>query len=403
MKSLRVDLRFVFRMAGMLIRYALALALLNVPVLASAQIAISRTAVDDAALSGHYVGTAISKTGQSIPLSLDITFAKQRYSGAVTTAFGVFTLSGEAPSGSSPLVLTLSGESGQGTLTLPEKGAQLNGVYTLADDSGTVSLHRTSQKVQTAEASSASLKTPILFLGVYHMANPELDAVRFVADDVLTPVRQQQIKALVARLQQFRPTKVLVEAPYSDPTWQQRYEVYLHGDAKLSPNEIEQLGFRIAKAEHLPQIGCIDYQMFLNGLRPDEIRLPEHSTTGPHPDRPSAAIAPTHEEEALRQMTISQYLTRLNSPESLSTGESQYMSMLLPNQQPDLYAGADQVANWYRRNLRIFENINRFSSPGDRVLVIIGAGHIPLLKEFAAESFYFKVVDPLPFLAPTTH
>jgi pheromone shutdown protein TraB len=57
------------------------------------------------------------------------------------------------------------------------------------------------------------------------------------------------------------------------------------------------------------------------------------------------------------------------------------------------------VANWYKRNLRIFANINRITEPGkDRILVIIGAGHLKLLKEFAGDAPYFDEVDAESFL-----
>jgi len=39
------------------------------------------------------------------------------------------------------------------------------------------------------------------------------------------------------------------------------------------------------------------------------------------------------------------------------------------------YAGVEPVANLYRRNLRIFANLTRIIEPGDRVVVIYGAGH----------------------------
>ena len=42
--------------------------------------------------------------------------------------------------------------------------------------------------------------------------------------------------------------------------------------------------------------------------------------------------------------------------------------------------------------------MQRISEPGDRVFVIYGAGHIPHLRYFAAQSPYFCLVDPLPYL-----
>jgi hypothetical protein len=42
----------------------------------------------------------------------------------------------------------------------------------------------------------------------------------------------------------------------------------------------------------------------------------------------------------------------------------------------------DLLAEWYRRNMRIFNNAtNLVTSPHDRVLVIFGAGHLGWLRQ----------------------
>jgi hypothetical protein len=56
--------------------------------------------------------------------------------------------------------------------------------------------------------------------------------------------------------------------------------------------------------------------------------------------------------------------------------------------------GAAWVGTWYARNLRIFANLTRLTaSPQDRILVIYGAGHAYLLRQFAIESNAFRLVD----------
>jgi hypothetical protein len=59
-------------------------------------------------------------------------------------------------------------------------------------------------------------------------------------------------------------------------------------------------------------------------------------------------------------------------------------------------------ANWLQfccgRNLEIFSNLTRIVGAGEDMLVIHGAGHAPLLRQFAAQSGYFDVIDPLPYL-----
>jgi hypothetical protein len=64
------------------------------------------------------------------------------------------------------------------------------------------------------------------------------------------------------------------------------------------------------------------------------------------------------------------------------------------------YVGADVVAGRYARNLKIFANLARLTEPGDRVLVIYGASHGKLLRDFVRESPDLQVVDTDRYLAP---
>jgi len=56
------------------------------------------------------------------------------------------------------------------------------------------------------------------------------------------------------------------------------------------------------------------------------------------------------------------------------------------------------VADWYKRNLRIFANLTRIAEPGDRIFIIYGQGHIKILSDLVVESPDFCLVDPLPYL-----
>jgi hypothetical protein len=51
------------------------------------------------------------------------------------------------------------------------------------------------------------------------------------------------------------------------------------------------------------------------------------------------------------------------------------------------YPGVDLLADWYKRNLKIFSNIRRITeSKNDRILVIFGASHAKLLQQFIKDS-----------------
>jgi pheromone shutdown protein TraB len=53
------------------------------------------------------------------------------------------------------------------------------------------------------------------------------------------------------------------------------------------------------------------------------------------------------------------------------------------------------TARWYERNLKIASNVLRIiDSPSDRVLVIIGAAHGPILREILAQVPGVRVIPP---------
>jgi hypothetical protein len=75
------------------------------------------------------------------------------------------------------------------------------------------------------------------------------------------------------------------------------------------------------------------------------------------------------------------------------------MDLLKPD--PDeaaLYGKSDYLTNWYKRNIRMMANVARISKPGDRVLLIVGAGHLPVMRDFAIHSPAFCLADTLHYL-----
>src|SRR5215469_195368 len=96
-----------------------------------------------------------------------------------------------------------------------------------------------------ASLGQSDARAEILVLGTYHMANPGHDVHNIQADDVLAPKRQKEILQLIEVLKRFHPTKIAIESIGSRRVDQ--YSDYLAGKYTLSSNEIEQIGFRLAK------------------------------------------------------------------------------------------------------------------------------------------------------------
>ena len=253
------------------------------------------------------------------------------------------------------------------------------------------------------EHSCAANASQIMIMGTYHMNNPGLDTYNLKADDVLIDRRQKEIDEVLGRLQRFNPTKIAFEGQYNEDYWTSRYKEYLAGTYQLGRNEIEQIAFKLAKRLGHAAIYPVDYEMWMDGRVPAEIADP---VVKPKPSQPANAgpAEPPPEwikqrEELFKKSTVLEYLRFLNSDEARRPDHASYMDMLLPDNTDSPYGRADLVTNWYKRNLRIFANINRIAkSPGDRILLVIGSGHETILADFARSSTYYCLVSAEDYL-----
>lgn len=250
-----------------------------------------------------------------------------------------------------------------------------------------------------AECVEGDGRVAVLLLGSYHMSNPGADRFNLEADDVLSPDRQDEILAVVENLKAFAPTRVAIESPWGDTIATARYRAYLAGRHELSRQEEEQIGFRLAAAMGHEAVYPVDVKIGL----PDD-RLQSVLEAEPELGRYMGGLQEYGEwamatmAEWLSEGTIGSMLYRMNTPEAIEWADRGYLEFFLPLVAGDDYGGAEFVATWYERNLKIFSNLHRISEPGDRVFVIYGAGHIPHLRYFVTLSPHFCLEDPLPYL-----
>lgn len=100
------------------------------------------------------------------------------------------------------------------------------------------------------------------------------------------------------------------------------------------------------------------------------------------------------EDRAKAERTLSEHLLFLNSEEELRFSHGHYVLSYLAMGVGDEYPAADHVTGWwYNRNLRILGNIYRVMEPGDRLLLLIGAGHVPIIQHAAESSPEIDLID----------
>ena len=238
---------------------------------------------------------------------------------------------------------------------------------------------------QQATTEKSTARAEVLVLGVYHMANPGRDIFNMQADDVLAPKRQAEITELIEVLKKFQPTKVAIEADMYGKR-RQEYADYLAGKHTLSRNENDQLGYRLAKELGHKAIYPVDadgdfpFQRFANYAKGSGRSKELEALTGEIGGMVKA------QNEYLASHTVLETLLYMNADDKVTEAVGYYYRQAHFSEPGD-WAGADLVADWFRRNMRIYSNIVKLiDSPNERVLVIYGAGHLGWLRNnFASD------------------
>ena len=272
----------------------------------------------------------------------------------------------------------------------------------------------------TGETPQMTKKPTIMILGSTHLANDGLDYFNTKMDDVRAPKRQREIEQLVEQLQEFKPTKIALERDviFDDAT-NGNYQEYLKGTYELERDEHNQIGFRLAKQMGHPKLYCVDYRMDYRKNDPfipwDEFDrsvmdfftfAKEHNQEHLIPSPPIIEGKTTQDETGRNWIESEEYISiidmyiRDNEPENRRVDHQMYLRWIARIGLGDQYPGANWVSHsWYDRNLKIYVNLTRITeSADDRILLIIGAGHVYLIQQFFEESGDYTIESPLKYL-----
>lgn len=264
----------------------------------------------------------------------------------------------------------------------------------------------------------------IMILGCGHFDNPGLDAYNYRMDDVLAPKRQSEIEQLVQHLKEYKPTKIAVELDeIYDSEVQTDYQAYLNGENELNRGEHHQIGFRLAEQMGHPKLYCVDYRL---DYRKDDPFIPwddfdvslidyytfakEHNQEHLLPIIEEYATDPDvelHEEDDGRiwvvpknYIPIIDMIIQENKPEGRLKDHQYYLRGIARIGGDKQYPGANWLSHsWYDRNLKIYVNLTRITESSDeRLLLIIGSGHVYLIQQFFEESGDYIIESPLKYI-----
>ena len=254
----------------------------------------------------------------------------------------------------------------------------------------------------TSTRSPESAVVQVMVLPMYHMAGSRSDLINVKADSVLTDRRQHELRVLVDALTTFEPTVVFTErvtAPpdYVDPKFADFTEAML----KESQNERVQVAYRLARRAKVTRVHGIDEQT--SEGEPDYFpfgRLMAHAAETGQKAKLEGVLA---EAKAMvetftaqtRDDSIARKLLKIREgPMSSADFYYRLAAFDVGESQP----AAELQAYWFMRNTKIWSKLHDVAKPGDRAVVVFGAGHRFWLEHLIRHSPGFALVDPTPYL-----
>lgn len=246
----------------------------------------------------------------------------------------------------------------------------------------------------------------VLLVGTYHFAGSETDVSSFETDP-LDEDQQRQLDELTDRFVEWEPDTIAVEMPpNAQGAVDNAYEAWQNNDLDSVPetadgesigkkSEIVQVGARLGDKLDHDSLLAVDHKLPLTDLNSSLQALPSpDSASYPLPEfqTKTAEI-----QQQLAERSQIEYFRYLNEPAQRRLNDQLLLTAAMEGSAVGDYA--EQMVTWYQRNLRIAANLwNRIEDDTDRVLLLFGVSHIPLLRNICNLAPMFTPVSPLPFL-----
>lgn len=257
---------------------------------------------------------------------------------------------------------------------------------------------------QNSESHNNSNVVQVMVIGSEHFANPGLDVINVESIEVLTPRRQKELQAIAESLRDFAPTVVAVERVTQAPDYiDTGFEKFKQADLLSKRNETIQIGYRLANLIGLKHVYGIDEQP--SEGEPDYFpmqKLMEHIAQQGRMEEFQLMLADVTERlnnftAEHSQADLAKYLALTNTQGSPLIADDIYFD-LMKFDSGESQPGAELFAYYMMRNTKIISKLMNVTEPGDRVVIIYGAGHKPWFEYILNGLSGYESVDPVPYL-----
>jgi hypothetical protein len=245
----------------------------------------------------------------------------------------------------------------------------------------------------------------VLLVGSWHFQYPGLDA--HVTDEknrinIYSDRRQKELQELLDYLAIFNPTKILVESGVNTGYLKYNFKEWNAGRENLMANERSQIGMRLVERFKLDTIYGVDDWPLIMDLHYDSLltNIPyldsiykRHYFGGNDTLQTLYTNFYKYMEHFQFENTLLESFKYLNNDKVLNRNFGAYIAG--GQFVSDEKEGPDALSMfWLNRNLRIFRNIQQIEADEeDRILILFGAGHIPILKWFFECSPEYELIN----------
>jgi hypothetical protein len=245
--------------------------------------------------------------------------------------------------------------------------------------------------VSVNPAFAQSKKKQILLIGTFHFENPGLDVAQVNTFNVMTNKSQKELESITDKIKKFGPDKIFVEWNYEkqdklDKFFAKNTDSLFHNDA----DELVQLAIRSAKKLGHEKLFAIDY---------NKTEFPYDSLVkGMQKANQLDLIKKNKDRILAREKSENLKIAKYSLTELLidcnATNVKWYLETANKAGKTDNFVGAYLVSEWYRRNLYMYSLIQKLTENKDtKIMVLLGAGHTAMLREFIKYDSNFEIVE----------
>jgi len=238
----------------------------------------------------------------------------------------------------------------------------------------------------------------VLNVGTFHMGSTsDSKTVEFDEKD---KKKQEEAKKIAEMIAKFKPTVICVERePTYNEELNEKYQEFLEYSKTTSyGGEIGLIAFEVGRLSNISKLYGIDHQMGYNYNINQSLENDIDSTTyNEFMKSMFASIPNTNPFE--KGISLKEKLKRINQPKFLDLMIVANADILTYVGTEDGFEGADEASKYYKRNLRMYSNLNRLNlDKTDRVFILLGASHTGFLNKFLNRSPKYEVVNVLDYI-----